>query len=120
MLKQMRLWFKDYTCALSRYSSHVTQMPLFKNEPDGTPRENNKYIMGRRNWCAVWWEPNSGEMVFDIRVEKAKGLGESVGYVCAQWSRRYANVFAGIKFEPPLPSGRQADDAMITSFIVSM
>lgn len=58
-------------------------MPLFTHEPDGASRVN-KYIMGRRNWCAVWWEPNSGEMVFDIRVERGKGLGESVGYVRAQ------------------------------------
>ncbi|KAF8557334.1 hypothetical protein OG21DRAFT_1475599 [Imleria badia] len=55
-------------------------MPLFTHDPDGTPRDKNKVIMGRRNWCAVWWNRNSGEMVFDIRVEKGKGLGESVGY----------------------------------------
>jgi hypothetical protein len=55
-------------------------MPLFTHDPDGTPREQNKFIMGRRNWCAVWWDRNSGELVFDIRVEKEKGVGESVGY----------------------------------------
>jgi hypothetical protein len=37
--------------------------------------------MGRRNWCAVRWDFNTGELVFDIRVEKEKGFGESVGYV---------------------------------------
>ncbi|KAG9318865.1 adenylate cyclase associated N terminal-domain-containing protein [Chiua virens] len=56
-------------------------MPLFTHEPDGTPRVKNKYIMGRRNWCATWWDQSSGELVFDIRVEKGKGLGESVGYL---------------------------------------
>ncbi|KAF8447483.1 hypothetical protein L210DRAFT_849761 [Boletus edulis BED1] len=55
-------------------------IPLFTREPDGTPREKNKFIMGRRNWCAVRWDQQSGELVFDIRVEKGKGLGESVGY----------------------------------------
>ncbi|KAF9218252.1 hypothetical protein BS17DRAFT_791875, partial [Gyrodon lividus] len=55
-------------------------MPLFTHEPNGTPRVKNKYIMGRRNWCAVWWDFNTGELVFDIRVEKEKGLGDSIGY----------------------------------------
>lgn len=108
-LKRMRLWSKDYPYALSRHLPLVSQMPLFTHDPDGTPREKNKFIMGRRNWCAVWWDRNSGEMVFDIRVEKEKGLGESVGYVCAQWPRQYFNVFAGIKFEPHLRSGWQGD-----------
>jgi len=57
-----------------------TMIPLFTHDPDGTPRDKNKFIMGRRNWCAVWWDRNSGELVFDIRVEKGKGLGESVSY----------------------------------------
>ncbi|KIJ16745.1 hypothetical protein PAXINDRAFT_180062 [Paxillus involutus ATCC 200175] len=55
-------------------------LPLFPQEPNGTPRVKNKYIMGRRNWCAVRWDFNTGELVFDIRVEKEKGFGESVGY----------------------------------------
>ena len=60
-------------------------MPLFTRDPDGTPRTKNKFIMARRNWCAVWWDPNSGEMIFDIRVEREKGIGESIGYVAAHW-----------------------------------
>ncbi len=35
--------------------------------------------MGRRNWCSVDWEPSSGDLVFDVRVEKEKGLGTTVG-----------------------------------------
>ncbi|KAF9246124.1 hypothetical protein BU15DRAFT_84931 [Melanogaster broomeanus] len=58
-----------------------TMMPIFTHEPDGTPRAKNKYIMGRRNWCAIWWDSYTGDLVFDIRVEKEKGLGDSVGYV---------------------------------------
>ena len=34
--------------------------------------------MGRRNWCSI--TPESEELLFDIRVEKEKGQGETVGY----------------------------------------
>lgn len=37
--------------------------------------------MGRRNWCQVDWNPKNGELVFDLRVEKEKGVGTTVGYV---------------------------------------
>ncbi|KAI6162521.1 hypothetical protein EDD17DRAFT_1757290 [Pisolithus thermaeus] len=57
-----------------------TMMPLFTHEPNGTVRSKNKYIMGRRNWCAVRWDGRTGEVMFDLRVETEKGLGTSVGY----------------------------------------
>ena len=47
----------------------------------GNPK--SKYIMGKRNWCAVNWDPASGDLIFDIRVEKEKGHGQTVGYVSA-------------------------------------
>ncbi|KAI6039939.1 hypothetical protein EDC04DRAFT_1590102 [Pisolithus marmoratus] len=56
-----------------------TMMPIFTHEPDGTVRAKNKYIMGRRNWCAVWWDSRTGEITFDLRVEKEKGVGTSFG-----------------------------------------
>ncbi|KDQ59418.1 hypothetical protein JAAARDRAFT_77553 [Jaapia argillacea MUCL 33604] len=56
-----------------------TMIPLFSKDTNGATLKN-KYIMGRRNWCSVWWEDTTGELVFDIRVEKEKGCGESVGY----------------------------------------
>jgi hypothetical protein len=35
--------------------------------------------MGRRNWCGITLEETSGELLFDIRVEKKKGYyGETV------------------------------------------
>lgn len=37
--------------------------------------------MGRRNWCSVKFDPASGDLVFDIRVEREKGYGDTVGYV---------------------------------------
>lgn len=37
--------------------------------------------MGRRNWCKVFLDVNSGDLVFDMRVEKEKGIGTTVGCV---------------------------------------
>ena len=36
--------------------------------------------MGRRNWCSIRWDEKNGELLFDIRVERQKGLGETVWY----------------------------------------
>ncbi|KAI0060801.1 hypothetical protein BV25DRAFT_1917361 [Artomyces pyxidatus] len=56
-----------------------TMIPIFQKEPDGS-KPKSQYIMGRRNWCSVVFDPPSGDMVFDIRVEKTKGYGQTVGY----------------------------------------
>jgi len=53
--------------------------PLFVKDTDGSKPKSN-YIMGRRNWCSISLEQPSGDLLFDIRVEKAKGHGETVGY----------------------------------------
>jgi hypothetical protein len=37
--------------------------------------------MGQRNWCGVNWDQRTGELVFNIRVEKEKGIGTTVRYV---------------------------------------
>jgi hypothetical protein len=37
--------------------------------------------MGRRNYTSVELEEQSGSLNFDIRVEKTKGLGQTIGYV---------------------------------------
>jgi hypothetical protein len=55
-------------------------LPIFTKEPNGNNRLQNKYIMGRRNWCAVSCDPETQELEFDIRVELEKGLGVSFGY----------------------------------------
>ncbi|KAF5365719.1 hypothetical protein D9758_003279 [Tetrapyrgos nigripes] len=55
-------------------------MPVFQTETDGSSRKQ-KFIMGRRNWCQVSWDEGSGDLIFDLRVEKEKGAGTSVGYV---------------------------------------
>jgi hypothetical protein len=59
-----------------------TMIPLFLKDPDGSARKQ-KYIMARRNWCAVDYDSSNGDLIFDIRVEKQKGYGETVGYSIA-------------------------------------
>ncbi|KAI0695432.1 hypothetical protein C8T65DRAFT_744000 [Cerioporus squamosus] len=55
-------------------------IPIFERDADGSaPR--SKYIMGRRNWCSVTWDPQTGDLVWDIRVEIQKGNGQTSGYV---------------------------------------
>jgi hypothetical protein len=56
------------------------KFPLFSEDTDGTQRKQ-KFIMGRRNWCQVDWNPKNGELVFDLRIEKEKGVGTTVRYV---------------------------------------
>lgn len=58
----------------------LDQLPLFVQDTDGTPSKG-KFIMGRRNWCSIRLENSTGELSFDIRVERQKGVGETVGYV---------------------------------------
>ena len=56
------------------------QQPIFANEPTGQPRKQ-KFIMGKRNWCRVEWDEQTGEVEFDIRVERDKGCGVTTGWV---------------------------------------
>lgn len=54
------------------------QIPLFTTDTDGSS-PHSKYVMGRRNWCSVQFDNNTGDLRFDIRVEKEKGVGVTVG-----------------------------------------
>jgi len=54
-------------------------VPLFDKDTDGS-KPKSRYVMGRRNWCRITLKQPSGDMLFDIRVEKQKGHGETVGY----------------------------------------
>ncbi|KAI0329832.1 hypothetical protein GY45DRAFT_827575 [Cubamyces sp. BRFM 1775] len=54
-------------------------VPIFEKDTDGS-QPKSKYIMGRRNWCSVRWEPTSGDLIYDIRVEIQKGYGQTTGY----------------------------------------
>ncbi|KAK7467073.1 hypothetical protein VKT23_004134 [Stygiomarasmius scandens] len=65
---------------LHHISTDEVMMPVFQTETDGTSRKQ-KFIMGRRNWCQTNWDEATGDLLFDLRVEKEKGLGTSVGYL---------------------------------------
>ena len=56
----------------------ASQIPIFETDTDGSAPKN-KYIMGRRNWCSVKLDSGSGDLIFELRIEKQKGYGETVG-----------------------------------------
>ena len=60
------------------------QVPLFQTDTDGS-KPKSPYIMGRRNWCRITLEQPTANLLFDIRVEKEKGHGETVGYEYASY-----------------------------------
>lgn len=62
----------------------IMQIPIFERDTDGSAPKS-KYIMGRRNWCSVKWEPTSGDLVWDIRVEISKGNGTTTGCVTSSF-----------------------------------
>lgn len=64
---------------LHHMDTDETMAPIFQTDPNGQSAKS-KYIMGRRNWCSVQWDGRTGELVFDIRVEKEKGHGQTFGY----------------------------------------
>ncbi|KAF9050660.1 hypothetical protein BDZ89DRAFT_1057108 [Hymenopellis radicata] len=64
---------------LHHMETDETMIPLFAQDTDGSSRKS-KHIMGRRNWCSIGWDDMTGDLVYDLRVEKEKGMGESVGY----------------------------------------
>jgi hypothetical protein len=78
---QMKRWYiVSHPTTKPFFKRRRFQIPIFNKETDGSPRKQ-KFIMGRRNWCSVDWDPLSGDLIFDIRVEKEKGCGETVGYI---------------------------------------
>ena len=53
-------------------------VPLFAKSPSGQ-KTKYKYVAGARNYTTVEWDGKSGDLVFEIRVEKVKGYGETEG-----------------------------------------
>ena len=79
----------------------LSQMPLFKHDTDGSVRKSpvrtacgdelaatfahtangrSQYIMGRRNYTSIQFDEQTGNLNFDICVEKTQGTGETKGY----------------------------------------
>ena len=72
----------------------ATQIPIFERDPDGTSPKS-RYIMGRRNWCSVKWDPQNGDLVWDIRVEIQKGNGQTSGcvsFACASFPTAHVRL----------------------------
>ncbi|KIY51015.1 hypothetical protein FISHEDRAFT_37727 [Fistulina hepatica ATCC 64428] len=61
-----------------------TMLPVFAKDTDGSACKQ-KYIIGRRNYCQIDWDAKTGDLVFDIRLEKEKGIGQTVGRVYSSW-----------------------------------
>ncbi|THH08214.1 hypothetical protein EW145_g2858 [Phellinidium pouzarii] len=57
-----------------------TMVPVFMRDTDGSTGKS-KVVMGRRNYCIADCDASTGDLVFDIRVEKEKGYGTTVGYI---------------------------------------
>jgi hypothetical protein len=78
MQTQTRRWWVISDKVMRDSFTHNGQIPLFEKDTDGS-RSKSLYIMGRRNWCRITLQ-ESGGLLFEIRVEKEKGHGETVGY----------------------------------------
>lgn len=57
-----------------------SQIPLFDVEPHDGSKRSQKFIMGKRNWCGVRWDGQTGDLVFTLFIEKEKGGGQTKGY----------------------------------------
>nr|ODN95442.1 plasma membrane protein [Cryptococcus depauperatus CBS 7855] len=55
-----------------------TMIPLFAHDTDGKALKR-KFALNRRNYTIVEYNSQEG-LVFDIRIEKSQGAGETVGY----------------------------------------
>ncbi|KAI9280760.1 hypothetical protein BY458DRAFT_500302 [Sporodiniella umbellata] len=53
---------------------------LFKRSPNGNTRQNKK-LMGMRNYCAGYYDENSGKINFWIQAEKEVGVKGTMGYL---------------------------------------
>jgi len=65
--------------SLHSINTDEIMIPIFTKDPNGQIRKQ-KFIMGRRNWCRGELDEKTRLFVFDIRVEKEKGYGVTVGY----------------------------------------
>jgi hypothetical protein len=65
-------------CVVGLIHQSCDKYPLFEKDTDGS-KPKSQYIMGRRNWCSISLKQPSGDLLFDMRVEKEKGHGETVG-----------------------------------------
>jgi len=86
-------------------AKHSSQIPLFKRGTKGQVRKK-KNIFGRRNYCIVHYDEDSMELVFDIRVEKEKGVGTTVRYSTVRFHQtQLTNIVPAIQYPLRLQCG---------------
>lgn len=54
-------------------------MPVFEYDLNDQ-KQNDRFIMGARNWCAVKRDATTGDLEFELRIEKEKGSGITKSY----------------------------------------
>jgi hypothetical protein len=65
---------------MHRVQTDEVMVPLFAKSSSGQ-KGKHKYVAGSRNYATADWDARTGELKFDIRVEKEKGFGETEGSV---------------------------------------
>jgi hypothetical protein len=74
---------------LHKKQTDETMLPIFKYDTDGKTQQKRPYTLARRNYTSVNFDTEKG-LVFDIRVEKYQGAGETASYPVAapppRWS----------------------------------
>lgn len=53
---------------------------IFKQSPNGNSRTNQK-LMGRRNYCAGYFDPDRNKLCFWIQTEIEPGEKQTAGYL---------------------------------------
>jgi hypothetical protein len=79
----------------SLWSSGIKEsmVPLFEEGLQGQ-KQNDRYVCGARNWCAVDYDERSGALQFDLRVEVEKGMA-------AQGTKSYKVTTPATQFDIP-------------------
>jgi len=62
---------------LHKAKTDENMVPLFEKDTDGS-KMSKPYTMPRRNYASVQYLEDTGELRFDIRIEKSQGAGETV------------------------------------------
>jgi len=79
VLSMVSILGKNKHRTMHHVQTDEVMIPLFAKSPSGQ-KGKYKYVAGARNYSTVEWDARTGELVFEIRVEKQKGQGETEGY----------------------------------------
>lgn len=65
--------------SLWKHGTKEGAVPVFELDLNDQ-KQNDRYIMGARNWCAVKRDAGTGDLEFELRIEKSKGSGQTKSY----------------------------------------